>query len=202
MNFLDLVRTASFTFSFRMPLVSVRMCACSVVSDSLWPHGLQHARLSCPSLSSGVCSNSCLLSQWCHPTISSSVILFSSCPQSFPASGSFLISRLFISGGHKYWSFSFSIRPSNKYSGLISFRIDWFDLCAVQETLKSLLQHHNLKASIFQCSAFFMVQLSHLEKPELWLYRPFFGRVITLLFHTRSWFVIAFLARSKCLLIS
>ena len=65
----------------------------------------------------------------------------------------------------KYWSFSFSIRPSNKYSGLISFRIDWFDLCAVQETLKSLLQHHNLKASIFQCSAFFMVQLSHLEKP-------------------------------------
>ena len=91
----------------------------------------------------------------------------SSCLQSFPVSGSFLIRQLFTTGG---WSFSLSISPSNEYSGLMSFRIDWFDLLAVQGTLKSLLQHHNLKASILWCSFFFMVQLSHLvhdycEKP-------------------------------------
>ena len=96
----------------------------------------------------------CPLSQWCHPTILSSVIPFSSCLQSFPASGSFLMSWLFA----KCSSFSFSISPSSKYSELISFRIHWFDLLAIQETLKSLLQHHS---SILQCSAFFKVQLSH-----------------------------------------
>ena len=106
--------------------------------NSLRPHGLQHARLPCPSLSPRVCSNSCPLSQWCHPTISSSVTLFSSCPQSFPALGSFPTSQLRI-GWPKYWSFSNS--PSNEYSGLISFRIDWFDLLAVQRTLKTLFQH-------------------------------------------------------------
>ena len=102
-----------------------------------------------------------VLSQWCHPTISSSAALFSSCPQSFPASGSFPMSWLFASGSQSYWSFSFSISPSNEYSGLISLKIDWFDLLAAQGTLKSLLQHHNLKASILQCSAFFRVQLPH-----------------------------------------
>ena len=71
------------------------------------------------------------------------------------------MSQLFASGGQKYWSFSFSISPSNEYSGLISFRMDWFDLLAVQGTLKSLLQHHSSKASVLQCSAFFIVQLSH-----------------------------------------
>ena len=121
---------------------------CEVVSDSLRPHGLQQARLPCPPLSLGDCSNSCPLSQWCHPTISSSVALFSSCPQSFPALRSFLVSQVFTSGGQKYWSFSFSISPSNEYSGLISFRIDWFDLLAAQGTLKNLLQHHTSKASI------------------------------------------------------
>ena len=119
--------------------------SCSVVSDSLWPHGLQHARLSCPSPTSGACSNSCSSSRWCHPTISSSVIPFSACLQSFPASGSFLESALCIRWP-KYWSFSFSISPSNEYSGLIFFRMDWFDFLAVQGTLKSLLQHHSLKA--------------------------------------------------------
>ena len=94
----------------------------SVVSDSLWPPGLQHTRLPCPSPSPRACSNSSPLSQWCHPTISSSVVPFSSCLQSFPTSESFL----------KYWSFSIS--PSNEYSGLISFRINWFDLLAVQGT--------------------------------------------------------------------
>ena len=132
----------------------------SVMSDSLWLHGLQHTWLSCPSPSSGACSNTCPLSWWCHPTISSSIIPFSSCLQSFPASGSFLVSGPFSSGSKRI-SFSFSISPFNKYSGLISFRTDWFDLLAVQGTLKSLLQQHSSKASILQLSAFFMVQLSH-----------------------------------------
>ena len=136
----------------------------SAVSNSLQLHGLKNARLLCPSLSPGVCSDSYPLNWWCHPTISSSVVPFSSCLQSFPASESFLCIRW-----PKYWSVSFSISPSNKYPGLISFRMDWFDLLAVQETLKSLLQYHSSKASILQCSAFFMSN-SHihtwlLEKP-------------------------------------
>ena len=101
----------------------------------------------------------CPLSQWCHPTISSSVIPFSFCLQSFPASGSFPMSQFFVSGGQSI--FSFSISPSTEYAGLISFRMDWLDFLAVQGTLKSLLQHHSSKASILWHSAFFMVQLSH-----------------------------------------
>ena len=115
----------------------------SVVSESLQPHEPQHARLHCPSLSPRVCSNSCPPSQWYHPTILS-VAPLSSCLQSFPASGSFPTTQFFA----KYWSFSFSISPSNEYSGLISFRMDWLDLLALQGTLKSLLQHHSSKASI------------------------------------------------------
>ena len=126
----------------------------SAVSNSLQPHGLQCTRLPCPSLPPVVCSDSCPLSWWYHPTISSSVTLFSSCLQHFPASGSFPRSWLFTSGP-KYCSFSFSISPSNEYSRLISFRVDWFDLLAVQGTLRSLLQHHNLKVSILQHSVFF-----------------------------------------------
>ena len=229
------------------------------MSDSLWPQGLQHTRLPCPSPSPGVYSNSCPLSQWCHPTISSSVVLFSFCLQSFPASGSFPVSQAFTSGGQsigasdsasglpmsiqgvhisvqfssvaqlcltfgtpwnaenkaslsitnsrslprlmsiesvmpsnhilchpllfpspsspsifpsirdfsnesllhigwpKYWTFSFSISPSNKYLGLISFRIDWFDLLAIQRTLKSLLQQYSSKASVL-----------HIRWPKYW----------------------------------
>ena len=128
------------------------------MSDSLQPHGLQHARLPCPSLSPGVCSNSYPLNQWCHPTISSSVAPFSSCPQSFPASvfSNELALRIRCP---KYWSFSFSISPFNEYSVLISFRIDWFDLLADQGTLKSLLQHYNSKPSILRHSGFLMVWL-------------------------------------------
>ena len=96
------------------------MFSCSVTSDSLRPHGLQHARLPCPSLSPGACSSSRPLSQCCHPTISSSVIPFS-CLLSFPASGSFLMSQLFTSDGQTIWNFGLSISPSNEYSGLISF---------------------------------------------------------------------------------
>ena len=115
------------------------LLSCWVTSDSFWPHGLQHASLLCPSPTPGVYSNSCPLSWWCHPTISSSVVPLSSCPQSFPASGSFPMSRLFTITWPKYWSFSFSISPSNSYSGPISFRIYLFDLLAAQGTLKSLL---------------------------------------------------------------
>ena len=106
----------------------------------------------------------------------------------------------------KYWSFSFSISPSNGYSGLTSFRMDWLDLLAVQGTLKSLLQHHGSKASILWCSAFFMVQLSHpymtTGKIIALTRQTFVSKVMSLLFHMLSWLVIAFLPRSKHLLIS
>ena len=110
--------------------------SCSFMSYSLEPHGLQHTRFPCSSPAPRICSNSCPLSRWCHPTISSSVIPFFSCPKSFPASVSFPMSQFFASSGHSM-SFSFSISPSNEYSGLISFRMDWLDLLAVQGTLKS-----------------------------------------------------------------
>ena len=98
---------------------------------------IQHARLPCPSPTPKACSNSCPSSQWCHPTVSSSVVPFSSCFQSFLASGSFPVSQFFTSGGQSIGSFSFSISPSNEYSGLISFKMDWLDLLAVQGTLES-----------------------------------------------------------------
>ena len=121
----------------------------SAMSDSLWLHGLQHARLLCPSPIPGASSNSCPSSWWCHPTISSSIVPFSSCLQSFPALVFSNESVLRIRWP-KYWSFSIS--PSNKHSGLISFRMDWFDLLAFQGTRKSLLQHHGSKVSILRCS--------------------------------------------------
>ena len=140
----------------------------SVVSDSLQPDGLQHTRLPCPSLSPRVCSNSCPLSQWYHPTISSSIAPFFSCLQSFLASGSFPKSRLFVSGRQSIGaSASASVLPM-----LISFRIDWFELFAVQGTLKSLLQHHSLKASVLQRSYYYIIpQYSNtLQKMKLnWL---------------------------------
>ena len=103
----------------------------------------------------------------------------------------------------KYWSFSFSIiSPSKEYSGLISFKIDWFDLLAVQGTLKSLLQYHNSKASILQCSAFFMVQLSHLYmttgKTIALTIQTFVSKIMSLIFNTLSRFIIAFPPRNKC----
>ena len=115
-------------------------------------HGLQHAKLPRPSPTPGACSNWCLLSQWCHPTISSSVVPFSSCLQYFPASASFLTSQFFASGGQSFWlwSFSFSISHSNEYSGLISFRMDWLDLLAVQGTQESspAPQFKNINSSV------------------------------------------------------
>ena len=106
---------------------------------TLWPHGLQHARLPCPSPTPGAGSNSCPLSQWCHPAISSSVVPFSSCPPIPPSIKVFSNESTLRMRWPKYWSFSFSISPSNEHPGLISFRMDWLDLLAVQGTLKSLL---------------------------------------------------------------
>ena len=175
----------------------------SVASSFLWPHGLQHARLPCPSPTPGACSNSRPLSRWCHPTISSSVIPFSSyLPSIRVFSNEFVLHIRWP----KYWSLSFSISPSNECSGLISFRMDWLDLLAVQGTLKSLLQHYSSKASIPWHSAFFMVQLSHpymTTRKTVTLTRwTFVGEVMSLLFNMLSRLVITFLPRSKCLLIS
>ena len=123
----------------------------SVMSDSLWPHEPQHTRPPCPSPTPGVQPDPCPLSRWCHPTISTSVIPFSSCPQSFPTSGSFQMSQLFTWGGQSIGvAASTSVLPVK--TGLIFFRMDWLDLLAVQGTLKSLLQHHSSK--------FFGAQLS------------------------------------------
>ena len=121
------------------------------MSDSSQPHESQHARPPCPSPTSGVHSNSCPLSRWCHPVISSSVIPCSFCLQSLPASGSFPMNQLFTWGGQ-------SIGVSAWW---VSLRMDWLDLLAVQGTLKSLLQYLSSKASVLRLSAFFTVQLSH-----------------------------------------
>ena len=131
-----------------IPHQSISQFSCSVMSNSLQPHGLQHARPPCLLPTPGVYSNSCPLSWWCHPTISSSVIPFSSCLQSFPASGSFPMCPIFTSGG-KVLELQVSISPSNEYSGLISFRVEWLDLLTDQGTLKSLLQHHSSKHQFF-----------------------------------------------------
>ena len=134
----------------------------TVVSDALRPHESQHTRPPCPSPTPRVYSNSCASSWWCHLAISFSIVPFSSCPQSVPASGSFPVSQLFTLGGQSIEvSFSFSISPSNEHPGLTSLRRDWLALLAVQGTLKSLPQHHSSKASIFRHSVFFTVQVSH-----------------------------------------
>ena len=165
----------------------------SVESSSLQPHGLQHARLPCPSPTPKACSNSGPLSRWCHPTISSSVVPFSSCLQSFPASVLLPMSQFFASGSQ-------SIGTSGLIdSGLIYFRIDWLDILAVQGTLKSLFQHHSSKASIFWCSVFFIVQLSYpymtTGKTIAWTIWTFVRKVMPLLFDMLSRLVITFLPR-------
>ena len=175
------------------------------MSDSLPPHGLQHTRLLSPSLTLGACSNSCPSSWWCHPTTSSCVIHFS-CPQSFPASGSFPRSQFFTSGDQ-------SIRVSTSASVLPMNIQDWFPLgltgwISLQSkgTLKSLLQHHSSKASILRCSAFFIAQLSHpymTTGKTIALTRwTFVSKVMSLLFKMLFRLIIAVLPRSKRLLIS
>ena len=140
--------------SIPSPSSSSSCCSPSAVVQSLShvrhfaTHGPQHARLPCPSPSPRACSNSCPLSWRCHPTISSSVIPFCSCLRSFPGIRVFSNESGLCIRWPKYWMFSFSISPSNEYSGLISFKSDWFGLLAVQGTLKSLLQDHGSKSSI------------------------------------------------------
>ena len=132
----------------------------SVMSDSLQPHEPQHTRLPCPSLSPRVCSNSSIESVMPsnHLIFCCPLLLL---PSVFPSIRVFSNESALHVRWPKYWSFSFGIIPFNEYSGLIAFRVDWFDLLAVQETVKSLLQHHSSKASILWHSAFFMVQFSH-----------------------------------------
>ena len=141
----------SQTQTLQIPILWLINDCCFSVTESCWDslrsHELQHTRLPCPSLSPRVCSDSCALSQWCYLTISSSAAHFSFCFQSVPASGPFPMSRFFTLGGPKYWGFSNS--PSNEYSELISFRISWFEMLALQGTLKSLLQQHKWKHQFF-----------------------------------------------------
>ena len=141
------------------------------------------------SIESNILSNHLML---CHP------LLF--LPLIFPRIKVFFNKLAVCIRWLKYWSFSFSISPSNEYSGLISFKIDWVDLLAVQGTLENLLQHHSSKASVLQCSAFFIIQLSHpylTTGKTIALTRwTFVGRVMSLIFNTLSTFVIAFLPRS------
>ena len=174
----------------------------SVVSDSLWPHGLQHARLPCPSPTPRACLNSCPSSQWCQLTILSCRPLL--LPLVFPSIKVFSSESVLRIRWPKDWSSSIS--PFNEYSGLISFRMDWLDFLAVQGTLKSLLQHHSSKTSILQCSAFFMVQLSHpymtTGKTIAFTGWTFVHKVMSLLFNMLSRFVTAFLPRNNHLLIS
>ena len=172
----------------------------SVVSNSLWPHGLQHSRPPCPSPTPRVYSNPCPLSWWClcHP-------LFLP-PSVFPSIRVFSNESALRIRWPKYWRFSFSISPFNEYSGLISFRMDWLYLLAVQGALKSLLQYHNSKTSILGHSAFFTVQLSHpymTTGKTIALTRwTFVDKVMSLLFNMLSRLVIPSLSRSKRLLIS
>ena len=178
--------------------------SCSVTSDSLQPHGLQHARPPCPLPTSRVYSNSCPLSVMpsnhlilCHP-----LLLL---PSIFPSIRVFSNESALRIRWPKYWSFSFNISPSKEHSGLTSFRMNWLDVLAVQGTLKSLLQHYRSKASVLRHSAFFIVHLSrsYITGKTIALTRQtFVGKVISLLCSMLSRLVITFLPRSKCLLIS
>ena len=151
------------------------------MSDSLWPHGWQHIILPCPSPTPGASSNSCPLSQWCHPTISSSVIPFSSRLQSFPASESFPKSQFFASGGcAKYWIFSFSVSPSNDIqdwfplglTGFISLQSKWFSR-VFSNTAVQKDQLFSIQVSLW-CNSHIHTWL--LEKPYLWLDRPLLAK--------------------------
>ena len=156
----------------------------SVVSNSLWPHEPRHTRPPGPS------PTPCPLSRWCHPTISS-CHPFLLLPSIFPSIRVFSNESALAIRWPNYWSFSFNFSPTNEHPGLISFRMDWLDLLAVQRTLKSLLQHHSSKASILRHSAFFTVQLSHpymtTGKTIALTRRTFVGKVMSLLFSMQRW---------------
>ena len=172
------------------------------MSNSLRPHRMQHARPPCPSPTPRACSNPCPLSWWCHPTILPSVVPFSSCLQSFLASGSFQISQFFASGDQSIGvSTSASVLPMNIQDWFPLGWTDWISWLS-KGTLQSVLQHHSSKASILWCSAVFIVQLSHpymsTGKTIALTRQTFVGKVISLLFHMLSRLVITFLPRMKC----
>ena len=174
------------------------------MSDSLRPHELQHTRFPCPSATPEVYSNSIESVMPSSHLILCRPLLF--LPPIPPSIRVFSNESPLRMRWPKYWSFSWSISPSNEYSGFISFRMDWLDLLAVQETLKSLFQHHSSKASIFRCSAFFTVQLSHpymtTGKTTALTRWTFVVKVMSLLFNMLSRLVLTFLPSSKRLLIS
>ena len=180
-----LVQSLSRVRLFATPQMAAHQASLSITNS--W------SLLKLMSIASVIPSNHLIL---CHPLLLP--------PSIFPSIRVFSNESALRIRWPKYWSFSFSISSSNEYSGLISFRIDWFDLLAVQGTLKSRLQHHSSKASIFQCSAFFIVQLSHpymtTGKTITLTRRTFVGKVMSLLFNMLSSLVIVFLLRSKCLL--
>ena len=175
------------------------------MSNFLRPHESQHARPPCPSPTPGVHPNSCALSWWCHPAVSSSVIVFSSCPQSLPASGSFPMSQLFAWGGQSIGvSASASVLPMNTQDWSPLVWTGWISL--QPKGLSSLLQYHSSRASILWCSAFFTVQLSHpymtTGKTIGLTRRTFVEKVMSLLFNMLSRLAVTFLPGSKCILIS
>ena len=171
---------------FVTPWTSALQASLSIANSRSW--------LKLMSIESVMPSNHLIL---CHP-----LLLL---PSIFPSIRVFSNESVLCIRGPKYWSFSFSISPSNEYSGLISFRMDWLDLLAVQGTLKCLLQHHSSKASNLWCSAFFIVRLSHpymtIGKTIALTRQTFVGKIMSLLFNVLSRLVIAFLPRSKHLLI-
>ena len=172
---------------FATPWTKARQASLSITNSQ--------SLLKLMSIESVMSSNHIIL---CHPLLLSPLI--------FPSIRVFSSESALPIRWPKYWSFSFNISPSNEYSGLISFKIDWLDLLAVQGTLKSLIQHHSSKASVLQCSVFFIIQLSHLcmiTGKTIALTRwTFVGKVMSLLFNMLSWLVITFLPRNTCLLIS
>ena len=169
-------------------LCSVQFSSVAQSCPTLWSHEPQHGRPPCPSPTPRVHPNPCPLCRWCHPTISASVIPFSSCPQSFPASKSFQMSS--SNQVAKVLQFSFNISPSNEHLGLVSLRMDWLDLLAVQRTLKSLLQYRSSEALFFQHSPFFILQLSHPHmvtgKIIALARQTLVGKVMSLLFNMLS----------------
>ena len=182
----SLVQSRSHVRLFVTPWTAAHQASLSIINSQSPPKPM--------SIESVMPSNHLIL---CHPLL---------LPSIFPSIRVFSNESTLHIRWPKYWSFSFSISLSNEYSGLNSFKMDWLDLLAVQGTLKSLLQHHSSKASILQCSAFFTVQLSHpymtTGKIIPLIRWTFVGKVISLLFNMLSRLVIAFLPRSKCLLIS
>ena len=201
-SYFALFKSILLHLAFSVQFSSVTQ-SCLTLCDPMDP---QHTRPPCPSPTPGVHPDSCPQSQWCHPNhliLCRPLLLLLSI---FPSIRDFSNKIVLCIRWPKHWSFNFNISPSDEYSGLISFSIDWLDLLAVQGTLKSLLQHRSSEASILQCSVFFIVQLSHpymtTGKTIALTRQIFVGKVTSLLCNMLLRLVIAFFPRSKRVLIS